>query len=103
MSVAKVLVQVLTTAIGHSFEPAVAKSVKMGSGISKNVYALDKLQQYSHRENMRIAGKPKEEGENLRKKNKEIGQKVGVNIHNADINVVHRSGLRGARPRIVLV
>ena len=75
----------------------------MGAGIRKNAYDLDKLQQYGRRENMRIAGIAEEEGENLREKVKEIGMKVGVEIRDQDINVVHRSGQRGARPRIVLV
>ena len=52
---------------------------------------------------MRVAGITEEEGENLREKIKEIGLTVGVEIRNHDINIVHRSGQRGARPRIVLV
>ena len=35
LAVAKVLVPVLTTAIGRSVEPAVAKTVKVGAGICK--------------------------------------------------------------------
>ena len=37
------------------------------------------------------------------REDKRVRTKVGVNIYDADINVVHRSGPRGARPRIVLV
>ena len=103
LAVAMVLVPVLTTAIRRSVEPAVAKTVKMGAGIRKNPYDLDKLQEYGRRENLRVAGITEEEGENLREKIKQIGLKVGVIIRNHDINVVHRSGHRGARPMIVLV
>ena len=52
---------------------------------------------------MRVACITEEEGENLREKIKEIRLKVGVEIRDHDINVVHRSGQRRARPRIVLV
>ena len=105
LSVAKVLVPIITTVVSKSCEPSVSKSLKYGAGIHKNAYDLDKLQQYGRRENMRIAGLPETENENLREKVINLGQRIGVTIPESVINVVHRTGPRGGPrpPRMVLV
>ena len=105
LSVAKVLVPIITTVVSKSCEPSVSKSLKYGAGICKKAYDLDKLQQYGRRENMRIAGLPETENENVREKVNNIGQRIGVTIPESAINVVHRTGPRGGPrpPRMVLV
>ena len=102
LAVTKILAPILSTAISRSMEPAAQGTLKMKAAIRKKTYDLDKLQQYGRRENLRINGIPEEEGENLKAKILKIGQAMSVEILNSDINVVHRSGPRGIRPRQII-
>ena len=102
IAVAKILGPILSTAISRAVEPVSKGTQKMQSAIRKNTYDLDKLQQYGRRENLRLHGIAEEEGENLKDIIAKIGQALDVEIKSTDINVVHRSGPKGARPRQVI-
>ena len=66
-------------------------------------YATGRFQHwYGRRENLRISGIGEEDGENLRRKMIDIGARMGVVIPEGAINVVHRSGQKGAKPRQIL-
>ena len=51
---------------------------------------LDALAQYNRRENLKIEGVEYEEGEDVVKIIKDIGDQVGVPIQDSDISVIHR-------------
>ena len=59
-----------------------------------NVYETDRLAQYTRGENVRIAGIPETEGENVEQKVIDLAQIMGDNITQNDINACHRLGAR---------
>ena len=102
LAVAKLLTPILSAVVTRIMEPVNNGTQKMQAAIRKNSYDLDKLQQYGRRENLRISGLPEEEGENLKDKIVKVGQVMGVEILNRDINVAHRSGPKGVKPRQII-
>ena len=96
IAVAKILGPILSTAISWAVEPVMKCTIKIQSVIRKNTYDLAKLQQYGRRENLRLHGIAEEEEENLKDIIVRIGQAMSVEIKNNDINVMHRTGPKGA-------
>jgi hypothetical protein len=66
-------------------------------------YALDSIEQYSRRENIKINGVKEDEGEDLIKKITKIAEDIDVQINYADISTIHRMGKRSqGKPRPVI-
>ena len=101
LAVAKILAPILSTANSRAVEPVSRGTQKMQSAIRKNTYDLYKLQQYGRREKLMFHGLVEEEDENLKDTIGKTGQALDVEIKTSDINVVNRSGPKGARPRQV--
>ena len=78
---------------------------KMRAAVRLNAYENDKLQQYTRRENVRISGLAKVDGENSKLKIIELGDEMGLSITERDINAAHCLGRthQGARLRAVIV
>ena len=102
ISVAKILTPIMATTFNWAMEPAMKGIKQMQSAIRVNCYANDSLQQYGRRENLRISGLPEEEGENLRLKVIKFAEGLSVMIQDEHMNVVHRSGRKGVKPRQIL-
>ena len=60
---------------------------KMRAAVRLNAYENDKLQQYTRRENVRMSGLAKVDGENSKLKIIELGDEMGLSITERDINV----------------
>ena len=77
---------------------------RMKAAMRSNVYETDRLAQYTRRENVRIAGIPETEGENVKQKIIDLAQVMGVNIAQNDINACHRLSTRHqTRARAIIV
>ena len=70
----------------------------------KQAFEMDKLEQYSRRENVKISGIPVREDENTNQLVVELASKVGVDLKEDDISVSHRLPQRNPnRPKPILV
>ena len=77
---------------------------EQSTAMRSNVYETDRLAQYTRRENVRIAGIPETEGENVKHKVIDLAQIMVVNITQNDINTCHRLGARHqTRVRAIIV
>ncbi|CAC5414121.1 unnamed protein product [Mytilus coruscus] len=72
--------------------PANVKIEKIRSGVRLNSYEIDKQNQYSRRENLRITGIGETEHEDVFNKFKELCNAMNVNIEKNDIVSCHRIG-----------
>lgn len=103
-------VNVLTTkSVARSFEMQDAKIEKILSAVRVNRYAIDNQNQYSRRENVRIAGIPEEEQEDqksLATKVTAICAEMNVQLNKDDFVSCHRVGNKESakgRPRTVIL
>lgn len=72
--------------------------------IQEQTKAMNDLQQYSRRMNLRVYKIPEENKEDCSKKIANIiTEKMGVSVTESDIDVAHRSGIKGDKPRPILV
>ena len=69
----------------------------------RNKFEVDKLEQYSRRENLRIVGLPTTENENVLEKVLEFGQDLGVDLSKEDVSTAHRVKSKGKRGDPILV
>ena len=77
---------------------------KLRASVRLNAYENDRLQQYTRRENIRISGIPEVDGEQLKGKIVELGNEMGLNIVERDINACHRLGPKhSGRSRAIIV
>ena len=84
------------------------ENARLKQMVNINAYALDSLEQYSRRENIRIYGVPednsnKDDGE---KKLFEIANALNINLNENDLQRVHRIGKKknssGTKPRSII-
>ena len=71
--------------------------------LMRNKFEVDKLEQYSRRENLRIIGLPTTENENVEGKVLKLGQDLGVEIRKEDISTAHMVRSKGKRGDPILV
>ena len=106
--VAEILLPQLTTAIDEIVERRVSRVLERVSNlIEKELnaafdkvernslllkYELDRQEQYSRRETVKITGLPEEEGEDIEDKVLKLCTKMGCEVKREDISAVHRSG-----------
>ena len=66
-------------------------------------YELDKLEQYTRRDNIKVAGIQEEDGEDLPKKIIGLAKELNVSLTHSDISTVHRVGKsKQGNPRPVI-
>lgn len=114
------LIPVLVKTIAAAVDAAVsANMTKITEESGKNIeleqkmlkhailsrYELDRLEQYSRRESIRVNGideAPGPDGEDLTGVMVQLGKKIGIDLKSSDISVVHRLGRKSDKPRPVL-
>ena len=69
----------------------------------QNQFHIDKLEQYSRRENMRVVGVPATAGEDTDQIVMKLGKDLGVEIQKEDISTSHRLKSKGKRGDPILV
>ena len=93
---------VLTTRVlddGFTQLSGVVNRVK--AGVRRNSYDIDRLEQYTRRENLRITGLQEENEEDLNSKLIDIFKAVDVEIENGEFRC-HRVGEKRGKPRQVI-
>ena len=73
------------------------------STVQTNKFEIDRLEQYSRRDNIKVVGIPETEGENCVEKVKELGEAIGVDIQDSDISTAHRVKSRGKKGNPMIV
>lgn len=66
------------------------KQEKMSKELDETRAKVEDLQQYTRNRNIEIHGLPEHQGENLRNIMKTIGEKVGVQMEDYHVDVIHR-------------
>ncbi|CAG2221387.1 unnamed protein product [Mytilus edulis] len=82
-------------ALNESEMTATQKIEKIYSAVRLNAYAIDNQNQYSRRENLRIAGINEEEGEDLFSMLVTICDAMNLKLNKSDIVSCHRVGKKG--------
>ena len=107
-----VLTNAISTAVAASTRELltrIAKSAQTGKvqhlqrEVQLHKFELDKLEQYSRKENIKVFGLPETEGENTNEKVVNLAREMGLEIGTRDISISHR--IRGAagKPRPIIV
>lgn len=109
--IAKSISTAVSTAVAALLEKCIVEcSAKILDNVSRHLrcfqYDLDRLEQYSRRETVRIIGLPEQEGEdneNLKPKIVQMCANMDVNLQANEISVCHRNGKKlMGKPRPIL-
>ena len=80
-----------------------AKTEKIKGETQRHGFEIHRLEQYTRKENVRIAGLPESDGENTTELIVNMAKAIGVEISTADISVSHRLPQRNTqRPRPII-
>lgn len=89
--------------VSKNFAPQNVKIKKMCAGIRINAYQIDKQNQYSRKENLRIMGMQEVDEEIVTDILQELFDSMKVKINTkTDIVACHRVGVKGTKPRTII-
>ena len=71
--------------------------------VQANKFEIDRLEQYSRRDNVKVIGIPETEGEDCVKKIQELASEIGVDMKDTDISVAHRVKSKGKKGNPIIV
>lgn len=109
VAIQPMMVAMVTAAVKASNEGMMAELKKIScpastaSTVQTNKFEIDRLEQYSRKDNVKVVGIPETEGENCVEKVKELGRSIGVDLQDNDISVAHRVKSRGKRGNPMIV